>query len=428
MDMLHVADDGTETWMRVSAVPFHDPTGDVQAAIAVVQDIDRERRAVEAARVSEDALRKSEALAAQRLEELEAIYRDAPVGLAVIDPELRFRHVNERLAAMNGIPAADHIGRSVAEIVPHIASDIAAIAGRVIETGQPARDLVVSGETALLPGVKRQWVEQWYPLRDASGRIVGINIVVDEVTDRLRAEATLAETQRRLEEALVTARMAYWDWDPATDRTVASDSMAEVCGLLPGQALDSSAFGHAIMHPDDREAHRAKVQAASARGEGWRGEFRIIRPRDGRVVWLEEHATVTRSPDGGAPHVTGMIWDITDRKRGEAAAEHQRLEREREALRRRLASAEEDERRRLSRELHDQLGQHLTALVLGLAESRRLIACGRSADERLAQLEGLAGEMTRDARHLALELRPPQHEDVGLENTLAHPQAPMKVS
>ena len=93
-------------------------------------------------------------------------------------------------------------------------------------------------------------------------------------------------------------------------------------------------------------------------------------------------------------------------------------EREREALRRQLAAAEEAERRRLARELHDQLGQHLTAFTLGIDEARRLAGPDNPAQPRLAQLASLAQLMTRDARFLAWELRPPELDDVGLASAL----------
>jgi len=83
-------------------------------------------------------------------------------------------------------------------------------------------------------------------------------------------------------------------------------------------------------------------------------------------------------------------------------------------LRRQLRQAEEDERRRLARELHDQLGQHLAAFALGLAGAKALTGVGHPAAARLTQLEALTHAMTRDARHLALELRPPELDDVGL--------------
>jgi signal transduction histidine kinase len=109
---------------------------------------------------------------------------------------------------------------------------------------------------------------------------------------------------------------------------------------------------------------------------------------------------------------------MTDRETTRSGTESARTEAERDSWRQQLAAAEEEERRRLARELHDQLGQHLTALSLGLAELRRLLVAGESPEPRLSQLETLAELLTRDARHLALELRPPELDDVGLESAL----------
>jgi two-component system sensor histidine kinase UhpB len=92
---------------------------------------------------------------------------------------------------------------------------------------------------------------------------------------------------------------------------------------------------------------------------------------------------------------------------------------ERDALRRQLAAAEENERRRLARELHDQLGQHLTALTLGLDEVVGLLPDDSPALPRLASLLRLTTLLTRDVRYLALELRPPELDDVGLESAMA---------
>jgi PAS domain S-box-containing protein len=113
--------------------------------------------------------------------------------------------------------------------------------------------------------------------------------------------------------------MAYWDWDAATDRTVASPTASEVFGLTPGDTLDSSAYGFRLVHPDDLERHMALVRSAGERGEGWHSEFRIIRPIDGEVAWLEERASAEREPVTGEVHHRGLVWDITERKVAEAA-------------------------------------------------------------------------------------------------------------
>lgn len=112
---------------------------------------------------------------------------------------------------------------------------------------------------------------------------------------------------------------------------------------------------------------------------------------------------------------SGNPQDLTDRARVEAAL----IERtnERDVLRLKLA-AEEEERRRIARNLHDQLGQHLTAFALHIASLRRLVEEKKSIMPRLEQLEELARVLTRDARYLSLELRPPELDDAGLAGAL----------
>jgi PAS domain S-box-containing protein len=125
-----------------------------------------------------------------QLQEIETIYASAHVGLCAFDRDLRYRRINDRLAEINGVPAADHIGRTVREVVPALADAVDAIAPGIL-AGRPVLDWELSGETAAQPGVTRHWVEQWTPLRDGGGGIVGINVAVEEVTEGKRAEAAL---------------------------------------------------------------------------------------------------------------------------------------------------------------------------------------------------------------------------------------------
>ncbi len=145
---------------------------------------------------SELALRESEARYRREAAELEAIYRSAPVGLAVLDAELRYLRVNDCLAAMNGLPAAEHLGRRVAEVVPALAGQVVPGLRRLIATGEPVDNVEISGETAAQPGVRRDWVEHWHPLTDDAGRVVAVNVVTVEVTERKRME----EARRNEEE------------------------------------------------------------------------------------------------------------------------------------------------------------------------------------------------------------------------------------
>ena len=109
--------------------------------------------------------------------------------------------------------------------------------------------------------------------------------------------------------------------------------------------------------------------------------------------------------------IYGVVSDIEPRKRAEA----ERLE-----LLRRLGEAQENEQRRIARELHDQVGQTVTGLSLGLKSLERLLAgSGPEAGRQVQWLQGLAGEIGRDIHRAAVDLRPTALDDLGLREALA---------
>jgi PAS domain S-box-containing protein len=146
-----------------------------------------------------DRLRESEERVSQQFAELEAIYRAAPLGLAVLDTNLRFRRTNQRIAEIHALPIEKHIGKTVREIIPSVADQAETVLRRVLETGQTVR-FEFHGETPAQPGVERFWDGRWYPLRDAAGRIDAIGIVTEEITERKRVEEALAKAQEDLKQ------------------------------------------------------------------------------------------------------------------------------------------------------------------------------------------------------------------------------------
>ncbi|HEX5748394.1 MAG TPA: GAF domain-containing protein [Archangium sp.] len=141
-----------------------------------------------------DAEQRARAEAHLHLTRLNLIMDTAPVGLAFLDTELRYVRINERLAEMNGRSVADHLGRTVREVLPGLASTLEALFHRVLETGQPVVDLEVTGETPAHPGVQRHWLVSYYRVQDVKGPPLGLGGVVVEITDRKRAEEELRRT------------------------------------------------------------------------------------------------------------------------------------------------------------------------------------------------------------------------------------------
>jgi PAS domain S-box-containing protein len=144
----------------------------------------------------EDALRRSEEEAQARLREIEAVYSSAPVGLCVLDRDLRYVRINARLAEMIGRPAEACLARTVAETTPALAERLEPRFRELLDTGMPVYNLEVRGTTDAQPGVERVWVATWLPLRDADGRVAGINVAAEEVTETRRLQEKLMEAHR----------------------------------------------------------------------------------------------------------------------------------------------------------------------------------------------------------------------------------------
>src|SRR4051812_20315670 len=135
---------------------------------------------------------------------LDVIFAGAPAGLAFQDLDGRFVRVNDRLAEFNGLAAAEHVGRTVAEILPAL-PEVGEEVHRVAETGEPETEVELSGETPAQPGVRREWIASYWPVRaSGSGELLGVGTVVFEVTERRAAERAL-RTQTDRYETLLTA-------------------------------------------------------------------------------------------------------------------------------------------------------------------------------------------------------------------------------
>ncbi|QJW98531.1 PAS domain S-box protein [Frigoriglobus tundricola] len=155
--------------------------------------------------------------------------------------------------------------------------------------------------------------------RDAGGHVEWMLGIVGDVTDRRLAEEAERAGRERLRMALSAARMVAWEYDPATGAVVTSDNAADVYGFPSGEGMGTIDRGFAMLHPDDADRHKATVAAAVAAGAGFNSQFRIVRPDNGAVQWMEERGHAVRHGASGNVRLVGVNMDITARKEAEAA-------------------------------------------------------------------------------------------------------------
>ena len=243
---------------------------------------------------------------------LDALVSAAPIGQGFLDTDFRYVRVNDALAEINGVPAIDHIGRTVREVLPAMATDIEHALEEVLATGEAIVDLQIVGETPREPGRERHYVASYYPVALARGERLGIGITVADVTDRAEAAHALRE-QRDLYEALMRAQselgLAFVLLDG--DRIVYANAATEA---LTGRSVRQLYALPSILATLPLDVHRpvagrlAGVREGREPAEPFRTE--IQRP-DGTRVPVETAGRRLGGPTDSRMAV--IARDITDR-------------------------------------------------------------------------------------------------------------------
>lgn len=178
--------------------PYKDAFGEVEGVMTFAFDVTeqvRTRRLLQQAVID-----KEESLAL-----LDTLMGTAPVGMAYVDRSMRFLRVNNALAAMNGLPAAKHLNRTIAEVLPRLAAEVEPYYRKAL-AGEATTDVELSGQSQASSGLTRHWLVSYYPIRRGS-EVIGAGVVVLDFTDRKRAE----ESSRFMSEAseLLTSSLDY---------------------------------------------------------------------------------------------------------------------------------------------------------------------------------------------------------------------------
>ena len=210
--------------------------------------------------------------------ELEAIYEAAPVGLCVLSLDLRWLRINAKMAETNGIPAEDHVGRSVYELTPGIAEPVAAAVRHVVETGESFSG-ELSGETPARPGVRRTWVVTYRPIRNPVERIAAILVIAEELPRRASVRNSAATSSELIEASNALIALAA----PDGRVTYINRAGRRMVGLAEDAPLDEVGFGENVA-PAWRKAFFGEVLPTVRDVGSWVGEIQLVNRVTGRKI------------------------------------------------------------------------------------------------------------------------------------------------
>jgi PAS domain S-box-containing protein len=173
----------------------HRPNSDEPLCLAAIN-----RNITESKRQAEE-LRSTRAQILSQLEEMDQLYRMAPVGLELLDRDLRILRVNERLAAANELPVQDLLGRTLWDIIPELAPQIDANVQQVFSTGEPVLNVPSQGTVPADPTSERTWLKSYYPVKSTTGDTLYVGGVIQDITELKRTEVALRHAKEQAEAA-----------------------------------------------------------------------------------------------------------------------------------------------------------------------------------------------------------------------------------
>jgi PAS domain S-box-containing protein len=239
-------------------------------------------------------------------------------------------------------------------------------------------------------------------------RIVGTHL---DVTEQKRTELALRESEERLRLAFAGAQEGIWDWDLQTNACVYSSRWKQMLGYADDEIEPHISAWERLVHPDDRLAADRAHQSVTEGQPTYEAEFRLRHKAGHYVHVLSRGFPVRRDPSGPVLRIVGTHFDLTERRKREQ-------ERARTELLAHLVFVQEDERRRIARDMHDQFGEHLTALSLRIALLKQACAGRPELTVHAAALETIGQDLDNDVEQLVWQLRPTALDDLGLQAAL----------
>ena len=250
-----------------------------------------------------------------------AVFDEIPDCIVLKDYKGDFLLCNQTVARLYNTTPAEMVGKhdgdfgAPPELAEFFRQNVLGIMarGEMEVVFEDSRD-AVSGEMRHFKSIKR-------PFKDADGRHQ-ILVIAHDITDVVRAQERVAESERRLQEVMTATREGVWDWQISTGQVKHNAQWYGILGFAEGEIADNIHDFSQSIHPEDKPLVWEKIQAVLAGAtEDYYSEHRMLR-KDGAVIWVQDRGRIAERDGEGRPlRLVGAYADITERKQDQAALE-----------------------------------------------------------------------------------------------------------
>ncbi len=350
--------------------------------------------------------KKLEEILEKEQQELKLIIDSSPIIVFYKDKEGKFIRVNKAFSEALKMQEEEFVGKTVFDLYSaKIAQGMTDGDQEVLKSGSPMLNIIEQYESA--SGIR--WVQtDKIPICDKNGIPVGLIGFAQDITERKQAEDALHESEERYRNLVESISDVVYAIDGSSVLTYISPVVKNTLGYEPDELIGRQFLE--FVHKEDRDLLMRRF-SEPREGSVKDSDYRVI-GKEGEIKWVR---TLTNPiiEEGGFAGARGVLIDVTERKQAEEQLRSSTQELR--ALAERLQSAREEERTQVAREIHDELGQALTALKMDLSWlSKKLPKDQDPLHEKARSMSQLLDATVRTVKRISTELRPGLLDDLGL--------------
>jgi two-component system CheB/CheR fusion protein len=246
---------------------------------------------------------------------LENIYINSPVGLCLLDQNLKFVKVNENFAKINNLSVVEHISKTGEELFPEWANIYQPLMRQVLETGATLTNVEFQTLTPVFLQT-RYWVGSLYPVLLENGQS-GVGGAITEITEQKDTQKEIKRAKERLEEAQIISHLGNWELNLQTQKIRCSKELFKIIGFDFNLGEPTLSQLITRIHAQDQPRFLEALEQLQTQGTIYDLDIKIIRHNDGVIRYINTMGKPGYNQQDQITDIYGTMLDISDRKQAE---------------------------------------------------------------------------------------------------------------